>query len=242
MFSTDPNRLLQKEKQLRNYHVRNWLQMNRSKKEMLELSLNYFYGEQPKLLRWSLDIIDGDPKGLVVASIIRESKSNAAQADVIYEQLQSTIGLCRTLVEDAARNSNLTDTASRRMIQEQVARAGIARQGYAPAVIIINRPTLISACAVLLFLSAALTALFVIGNFPGMVKFQEAAGKPGLFVAIAYTALCGWGYWNMKKWAVLIYCLEPIARLFMGLPHVLIAVPMLIAAFGLMHLKEMTWK
>lgn len=244
-YSPDPGRFLQKEKQLRNYHIRNWLQMNRSKKEMLELSLNYFYGEQPKLLRWSLDIIDGDPKGLVVATIIRESKANVAQAEMIYEQLQSTVGLCRSLVEEISRNAPLSDTASQRLLQERVARAGVARIGYgtttAPSIVIVNRPVLISACAVLLFLSAALTTLFVLGDFPGMKQFQSF-GKSVIYIVIAYTGLSGWGYWNMKRWAVLLYSVEPVARFFLGFPHVLIAMPLLIAAFGWMHFKDMTWK
>jgi hypothetical protein len=36
--------------------------------------------------------------------------------------------------------------------------------------------------------------------------------------------------------------LDPIARFLLGMPHALIALPIFIAAFGLMHLKEMTWK
>src|ERR1700752_1930048 len=95
IFSPDPAGFARKEKHLRDYHIRNWLRMNRTNRELLELSLNYFYGDHPKLLGWSLDIIDGDPKGLVVAVIIRETGANAAQAELIYEQLQSRITQCR---------------------------------------------------------------------------------------------------------------------------------------------------
>ncbi len=246
MFSPNPALFVQKEKQLRDYHIRNWLTMNRSKKELLELCLNYFYGEHPKLLGWSLDIIDGDPKGLVVAAIVREGKANGAQAEIIYEQLQSRVSQCRLLVEEISRNFTLSPRDSARLLQDRVARAGLAPQGYStaapPGILIINRPTMISVCAILLFLSAALTTLFVVGGFPGVAKFQTAVGMPGLYCSIAITLVSGWGYWNMKKWAVVIYAAEPVARFFLGMPHSLIAIPLLIAAIGLMHMKEMTWK
>ena len=244
MFSPDPARFVQKERQLRNFHIRNWLQMNRSSKELLELSLNHFYGEHPKLLRWSLDIIDGDPKGLIVAAIVRESNANAAQADIIFEQIQSRIAHCKRLVDEVSRNSNLSTAESRQILQDRVARAGIMPLGYSTAVsniLIVNRPTIISMCGVLLFLSAALTTIFVIGDFHGVEKFQSM-GRAGLYISITFAAICGWGYWNMRKWAVLVYAIEPVARLLLGMPHVLIAIPLLIACFGFMHFREMTWK
>jgi hypothetical protein len=238
VFSPDPARLVQKEKQLRDYHIRNWLTMNRSTKELLELSLNHFYGEHPKLLGWSLDIIDGDPKGLVIAAMVRESRCNAAQADLLYEQLQSRINQCKALVDEVARNTSLSTDQSKQMLKDRITRVTAPAR---PQVLIINRPTMIVACAILLFLSAALTTLFVLVEFPGMSRFLDVAGTPGLIFSIAITALCGWGYWNMKRWAVLLYALEPIARFLLDMPHVVIAVPMIVAIIGLMHIDEMTW-
>ena len=118
--------------------------------------------------------------------------------------------------------------------------------GYSPVaatgILIVNRPTIISVCVFLLFLTAALTTLFVLAEITGMEKFEDVAGNAGLVVITGFTILCGWGYWNMKKWAVFLYMLDPIARFLLGMPHALIALPIFIAAFGLMHLKEMTWK
>lgn len=246
MFSQDQLSFVHKERHLRNYHIRNWLQMNRTNQELLELSLNYFYGEQPKLLGWSLDILDGEPKGLIVASIIRESGANAAQAEVLYEQLQSRIAQCRGLVDEVTRDSKLTSAQSKQMLHDRVARAGVMPMGYSPVaatgILIVNRPTIISVCVFLLFLTAALTTLFVLAEITGMEKFEDVAGNAGLVVITGFTILCGWGYWNMKKWAVFLYMLDPIARFLLGMPHALIALPIFIAAFGLMHLKEMTWK
>ena len=246
IFWQDPARVVQKEKQLRDYHIRNWLKMNRTNKELLELSMNHFYADQPKLLGWSLDIIDGDPKGLVLATIIREGKANAVQAEILYEQLENTIGLCRNLVEEVTRNPALSTDESKRALQDRVARAGVVPLGYSTApvsnIIIVNRPTMISICSILLFLSAALTTLFIVADIPGSDQIEKFVGIAGLYFSIAFTALCGWGYWNMKKWGVLLYAFEPVARFFLGMPNSLVAIPLLIVVFGLLHFKEMTWK
>ncbi|MCI0603966.1 hypothetical protein L0156_13260 [bacterium] len=246
MFSHDPAMFVQKERQLRSYHIRNWLKMNRTNKELLELCLNHFYSDRPKLLGWSLDIIDGDPKGLVLAAIIREGRANATQAEILYEQLQNTIGLSRALVEEVTRNPQFSTDDSKRALQDRVARAGVAPLNYSSApsshILIINRPTIISICSILLFLSAALTTLFIVADMPGSDRIEKAVGMTGLYFSIAFTVLCGWGYWNMKKWGVLLYALEPISRFFLGMPHSLVAIPLLIVAFGLMHIKDMTWK
>jgi hypothetical protein len=242
----DPARLVQKEKQLRDYHIRNWLKMNRTNKELLELCMNHFYADRPKLLGWSLDIIDGDPKGLVLAAIIREGKANAAQAEILYDQLQNTIALCHTLVEEVTRNPEISTDESKRALQERVARAGVAPLGYSSApvtnILIVNRPTIISICSILLFLSAALTTIFIVADMPGSEQIEKSVGMTGLYFTIAFTALCGWGYWNMKRWGVLLYAFEPVARFFLGMPNSLVAIPLLVLIFGLLHFKEMTWK
>ena len=242
----DPARLVQKEKQLRDYHIRNWLKMNRTNKELLELCMNHFYADRPTLLGWSLDVIDGDPKGLVLAAIIREAGTTAAQAEILYEQLQNTIALSRMLVEEVTRNPEISTDESKRALQERVARAGVAPLGYSSAlptdIIIVNRPTIISICSILLFLSAALTTLFIVADMPGSEQIEKLVGMPGLYFTIAFTAFCGWGYWNMKRWGVLLYAIEPVVRFFLGMPNSLVAIPLLIVVFGLLHFKEMTWK
>lgn len=248
MYSYNQATLIHKERQLRDYHIGNWLKMNRSDQELLELSLNYFYAEKPKLLGWSLSIIDGDPRGLVVASIMRDSGANAAQSELLFEQLQSRIIQCRALVKEVMGHSQLSSDESKRMLKDRVARAGVSRVSTtktamaSPEILIVNRPTLIATAAGLLFLSAALTTLFILAEFPGMEKFQEAVGKAGIYISIAFSIVCSWGYWNMKKWAVLICILEPLMRLLLGMPHTIIAIPLLIAAFGVMHWSELTWK
>ena len=207
--------------------------------------MNHFYADRPKLLGWSLDIIDGDPKGLVLATIIREAKANAAQAEILYEQLQNTIALSRALVEEVTWNPEISPDESKRALQDRVARAGVAPLGYssAPAteIVIVNRPMIISICSVLLFLSAALTTLFMVADMPGSEQIRKLVGTPGLCFTIIFTAVCGWGYWNMKRWGVLLYAIEPLVRFFLGMPNSLVAIPLLIVVFGLLHFKEMTW-
>ncbi|MGH9857092.1 MAG: hypothetical protein ACRD4B_04520 [Acidobacteriota bacterium] len=245
IFSQDPAKFSHRERQLRDYHLRNWLKMNRSNQELLELSLNYFYGEQPKLLGWSLNIIDRDPRGLVVAAIMRESGANAAQAELLFEQLQSRIVQCRALVEEVTRNSRFSSGESKRMLQERVARAGVIRHSTIASsqIVIVNRPTLVTAGAALLLMSAAMTILFILVEFPGMGKFHQLVGpKVGITLSIFFSVSCAWGYWNMKRWAVLLCVIELLMRLFLDMPHSVIAMPLLIAAFGIMHWSEMSWK
>jgi hypothetical protein len=245
IFSQDPAKFSHRERQLRDYHLRNWLKMNRSTQELLELSLNHFYGEQPKLLGWSLNIIDGDPRGLVVAAIMRESGANAAQAELLYEQLQSRIVQCRSLVAEVTSNARFSPDNSRRMLQERVARAGVIRPSTMPSpqIVIVNRPALITSGAALLLMSAAMTILFIVVEFPGMEKFHQLVGaQAGITLSIFFSALCAWGYWNMKRWAVVLCVIEPLMRLLVGMPHSVIAMPLLVAAFGIMHWGEMSWQ
>jgi len=204
----------------------------------MELCLNHFYSDQPKLLGWSLDMIDGDPKGLVVATIVRESKLHAGQAGMVYDQLENTLQLSRKLVDEVSRNSGLSPQDAARALHARVMNVTSPGQSF----IIVNRPTSVSICAILLFMSVALTAVFLIGNFEGAAHLKQWLGTPGILVSLSFTLLCGWGYWNMKRWAVLLYAMEPIARLWLGVPQPLIAVPLLIVAFGMINFSEMTWK
>ncbi len=244
-FELNPEKLLQREKYLRQYQVQNWLKLHKTQKELLELCLNHFYADQPKLLGWGLDIVDGDPKGLVIARIIRESSKNVAQAEVIYDQLQRTVDQARAMIDEVSRNSGML-TADSRKLDPSIARAGVVALGYSPYasadVVIVNRPVSITACAILLFMSAALTLLFIVGDFPGADKIKDMVGKPGLYLSIVFTAVCAYGYWTMKRWAVLLYAIEPILRFWAGVPQGLIALPLMIVAFGVLNFKDMTWK
>jgi len=237
-LSLDPARLVQREKQLRDYHVRNWLKSTKTSKELMELCLNHFYSDQPRLLGWSLDMIDGDPKGLVIATIVRESKLNAAQAELVYQQLENTLQLSRRLVDEVSRNASLSQDDAARELRTRFRNVESPGQSF----IIVNRPTSISVCAILLFMSVALTAVFFIGNFDGIAPLKHWLGTPGIIFALAFTLLCGWGYWNMRRWAVLLYAVEPVLRLWTGVPQPLIAVPVLIVIIGLINFSDMTWK
>jgi hypothetical protein len=242
-LTMDSSRFLLRENQLRNC-IGKWMRTNRSKTEMLELCLDHFYGDQPKLLAWSLDIVDGDTRDLVISRIICDSKVTPAHAETIYDQIQSTIALSRKLVEQGSAPPAVPVAPQTGFQRPQVAPAGVAQLGYSeqPEFTIVNRPSSISACALLLLLSAALTATFVIGHFEGSKAIVQQAGAAGVFFGIALTAVCGWGYWTMKRWAVLLYALEPIVRLWMGMSHMLIAIPVLIVFVGFMNFREMTWK
>jgi hypothetical protein len=237
-FSMDPMRLFQREQQLRDYHVRNWLKSTKTSKELMELCLNHFYSDQPKLLGWSLNMVDGDPKGLVIATIVRESKLNAAQAQVVYQQLEDTLQLSHRLVDEVGRNSAFNPQDAARELHARFTNDALPGQ----KIVIVNRPTSISVCAILLFMSVALTTVFYVGNFEGIAPLKQWLGTPGIIFGLAFTLLCGWGYWNMRRWAVLLYAIEPIARLWMGVPQPLIAIPVVIVLLGMIHFSEMSWK
>jgi len=237
-YSSDPARIIQREKQLRDYHVKNWLKSTRTSKELMELCLNHFYSDQPKLLGWSLNMVDGDPKGLVIATIVRETRLNASQADAVYQQLENTLNLSRRLVEEVSRNSDTNPQAVAHALHARFAHLQSPGQSF----IIVNRPTMISICAILLFMSVALSSVFLFGNFEGALQVKKVMGLPGIIGSLVITLVCGWGYWKMKRWAVLLYAVEPILRLVLGVPQALIAIPLLIVAIGFMNFSEMTWR
>ena len=203
----------------------------------MELCLDHFYSDQPKLLGWSLNMVDGDPKGLVIATIVRETRLNAMQADIVYQQLENTLNLSRRLVHEVSRDPGLNPQAAANALHARFANVPTPGQSF----IIVNRPTSISVCAILLFMSIALSAVFLIGNFEGVMQLKKLMGAPGIIVSLGFTLVCGWGYWNMKRWAVLLYAVEPILRLILGVPHALIALPLLIVAIGFVNFSEMTW-
>jgi hypothetical protein len=183
-------------------------------------------------------MIDGDTKGLVIATIVRETRLNAAQAEVVFQQLESTLNLSRRLVEEAFRNAGSNSQAAAYALHARFANVPTPGQSF----IIVNRPTSISICAILLFMSVALSAVFLLGNFEGALQVKKLMGTAGIIGSLGFTLVCGWGYWNMKRWAVLLYAVEPILRFVLGVPHALIALPLLIVAIGFINFGEMTWK
>lgn len=248
-MTIDPSKIHLRESDLRDRRLRLWLEEGRTNRQLVELCLNHFFSDRPKILGASLRILDGDPKSLVVASFMRTNRMNPGQAEILYEQVENVIEMSRSLIDDVSRSTGLWP--SDRQLQSmsgdpRVARAALFPRAFSAApsdrVVIVQRPYIISVSAVLLFLSATLTLIFAFGGFPGSDMLKETMGTVGLVLGIAFTFACAYGYWTMRRWAVLLYALEVGLRLWADFPVGLIVVPLFIVVFGMTYFSDMTWK
>lgn len=112
-----------------------------------------------------------------------------------------------------------------------------------PSFRIVVRPTSITICSVLLFIGTALYALLVFSGTPQAEALRQAVGGTiGVFVSIAFALSCAYGYWTMKRWAVILYAVNPVLLIIMGMPTGTIVIPAIIAGCGILNFHEMTWK
>jgi hypothetical protein len=109
-------------------------------------------------------------------------------------------------------------------------------------VLLITRPLTITICSVVLFFSAAITLILVLQNSTYLTGLRHAFPPVVIYLGIGYTALVGYGYWRMKRWAVLLCGFDVLVRFASGMPNSWIAIPALVAAFGIISFDEMTWK
>jgi hypothetical protein len=122
-----------------------------------------------------------------------------------------------------------------------VASNRLAPQIPIETVTLITRTTSITVCSIVLFVSSIATFLLVLTDAPLVSPLTKAVSPSLIYLSVAYTLLCGIGYWKMKRWAVLLYGVELALRVFAGLPTSYVAVPTMIVAIGFINFDEMTW-
>lgn len=216
--------------------IQRWQTEGKSKNELIERCLRKLHGDKPKALSASLKILKGDPKNLIVASIVRDTNQNAAQAELSYEKLSQILEESRQLV-DASEIPALPPVGGK---AGAVSTAAVPNRSFSPtpSFTMVVRPTSISIAAGVLFLAGIASVVLALGSETA----REQAGMLSLGITIVFTFACAYGYWTMKRWAVVLYSLELILRIYYGMSAGMIAIPAVIVAAGILNFHEMTWK
>lgn len=216
--------------------IQQWQTEGKSKNELIERCLRKLHGDKPKALSASLKILRGDPKNLIVASIVRDSNQNAAQAELTYERLSQILDESRQLV-DASQIPALPPAGAK---AGAVSAAAVPDRNFssAPSFAMVVRPTSISIASGVLFLAGIASVVLALGSETA----REQAGMLSLGITIVFTFACAYGYWTMKRWAVVLYSLELVLRIYYGMSAGMIAIPAVIVAAGILNFHEMTWK
>lgn len=237
-FISPPAELARRQNQVL-MDLEGWQAEKTTKTDLMERCLRKIHWERPRAFSASMKILKGDPKNLVVAGIVRDTGQNAAQAELSYEKLKQIMDSVRQMVSETGEIPAPPEVKS-----GSVAQAAVPERSFSPTASfkIVTRPTSITICAILLFLAGLLVGASALSPAARAMFAAQGVNPMSLWLGVLFTFVCAYGYWTMKRWAVVLYAINLGLVIFQHMPMSAIAVPAVIVALGIMNFHEMSWK